>query len=297
MESDGAEAHGDAYLALAPAPAAPSAAAPITAAPSAPSSSSTDFLAKLSAVERGESAATAAPAPAQAPAPAAPRKKKKAAPTAEEKEALKKAAAAAVRKKPKKAAATPAAAGPSQSAADKRKLTEQRLANLRSGAGASSSVAPRDVIEGGAAAPSPEKPKAKRKGKQSAADDDEKPKAKRKDGTERSTGSGHGVGKTKEAAHSRNKKKVPSLAPKASPRRGPPGLPNGLSLEINLAYIDSSQVVVDRALQKAKAPAGAADPDDGPPEKANLLEDKKFDKQSWMDEQARLSAMMSNMYQ
>ena len=47
----------------------------------------------------------------------------------------------------------------------------------------------------------------------------------------------------------------------------------------------------------AKAPAGAADPDDGPPEKANLLEDKKFDKQSWMDEQARLSAMMSNMYQ
>ena len=171
------------------------------------------------------------------------------------------------------------------------------MANLRSGAGASSSVAPRDVIEGGAAAPSPEKPKAKRKGKQSAADDDEKPKAKRKDGTERSTGSGHGAGKTKEAAHSRNKKKVPSLAPKASPRRGPPGLPNGLSLEINLAYIDSSQVVVDRALQKAKAPAGAADPDDGPPEKANLLEDKKFDKQSWMDEQARLSAMMSNMYQ
>ena len=287
QSSDGAEAHGDAYLALAPAPAATAAKAP---------SSSTDFLAKLSAVERGESAAPAAPAPA--PAPAAPRKKKKAAPTAEEKEALKKAAAAAVRKKPKKAAATPAAAaGPSQSAADKRKLTEQRLANLRSGAGASSSVAPRDVIEGGAAAPSPEKPKAKRKGKQSAADDDEKPKAKRKDGTERSTGSGHGAGKTKEAAHSRNKKKVPSLAPKASPRRGPPGLPNGLSLEINLAYIDSSQVVVDRALQKAKAPAGAADPDDGPPEKANLLEDKKFDKQSWMDEQARLSAMMSNMYQ
>ena len=67
------------------------------------------------------------------------------------------------------------------------------MANLRSGAGASSSVAPRDVIEGGAAAPSPEKPKAKRKGKQSAADDDEKPKAKRKDGTERSTGSGHGA--------------------------------------------------------------------------------------------------------
>ena len=60
-----------------------------------------------------------------------------------------------------------------------------------------------------------------------------------------------------------------------------------MSLEINLAYIDSSEQVRNR-------------PPPAPPPKekeANLLESANFDRQKWLSEQERLSAMMTSMYQ
>ena len=78
------------------------------------------------------------------------------------------------------------------------------------------------------------------------------------------------------------KKKVPSLAPKRTPRKR---AANGMSLEINLAYIDSSQEVVDR-------PPPAPPPKDG-----NLLDDTQFDRSKWMAEQAELTNSLNSMYQ
>ena len=95
-------------------------------------------------------------------------------------------------------------------------------------------------------------------------------------------GSSGVVGKTSVAS----KKKVPSLAPKKTPRKK---APNGLSLEINLAYIDSNPALVANA---KKRPAPAAPP----PDVSNLLENKLFDKTRWMDEQLALTNAMNSMY-
>ena len=78
------------------------------------------------------------------------------------------------------------------------------------------------------------------------------------------------------------KKKVPSLAPKETPRKKGPG---GIALpEINLAYIDSNDLVRNRP------------PPAPPPEKANLIESKAFDRDKWMAEQMALTNAMSSMY-
>ena len=92
-------------------------------------------------------------------------------------------------------------------------------------------------------------------------------------------------GGTVGATSTARKKKVPSLAPKKTPRKR---AANGKSLELNLAYIDSSAPVIEHALARAAAPAAA--PDKG----ANLLD--QIDKAKWMEEQAALTASLNSMY-
>ena len=110
---------------------------------------------------------------------------------------------------------------------------------------------------------------------------------------------GHAVGPSNAApamvgvTSTARKKKVPSLAPKSTPRKMV-GV-NGISLaalEINLAYIDSNPALIDRTM----APSSAPPPQPEDAANKNLLENKKFDREKWLEEQMALTNALSSMY-